>query len=71
MRKLSLAVVLAVACAVSLVAQDFESSITVLAREPPRLDRLLWYLGDVPPARIYVPAATLEAYRNAEGWKNG
>jgi hypothetical protein len=46
------------------------SSITVLAREPPRLDRLLWYLQDVPPALIYVSAATLEAYRNAEGWKN-
>ena len=47
------------------------SSITVLAREPPRLDGpLWWYLRDVPPALIYVSAATLEAYRNAEGWKN-
>jgi hypothetical protein len=46
-------------------------SITVPALEPPALDGGLWDLErNEPPAIIRVPAAALEAYRNAPGWRD-
>ncbi|MDR2049348.1 MAG: leucine-rich repeat domain-containing protein [Treponema sp.] len=42
-------------------------SITLLALKPPVLGG---GMGAPAPRVIYVPAAALEAYRNAEGWKN-
>jgi hypothetical protein len=44
------------------------NSITVLATQPPLLNGSLWRWGE-PPALIYVPSASLNLYKNAEGWK--
>jgi hypothetical protein len=48
------------------------SVITVPALKPPVLSGSLWFLeGDEsPPAVIYVPAASLAAYKNAPGWED-
>jgi hypothetical protein len=47
------------------------SSITVTSPQPPRLNGSLWssQIGQVP-AIIYVPAASLDTYKNANGWKD-
>jgi hypothetical protein len=45
-------------------------SITIPAPEPPALNEGLWYSWVTPPTVIYVPAAAVDAYKNAAGWKD-
>lgn len=45
-------------------------SITVLAETPPAIDFYSYYLFPLGDCPIYVPAASVEAYKNANGWKD-
>jgi hypothetical protein len=45
-------------------------SITLASPQPPRLNNGLWSSWSQVPALIYVPAASLDTYKNANGWKN-
>jgi hypothetical protein len=44
-------------------------SISLSASRPPALGGSLWYSQDKPPTVIYVPAAAVDAYKKAPGWK--
>jgi hypothetical protein len=48
------------------------TSISLLASIPPALERELWPSYNAPPSSIIicVPAASVEACKNAVGWKN-
>jgi hypothetical protein len=46
------------------------TAINLPAPEPPALNGSLWYSWSRAPAIIYVPAASVDAYKNAAGWKN-
>jgi hypothetical protein len=45
-------------------------SVTVQSPNPPALNDSLWSSRSAPPAVIYVPSASVDVYKNAEGWKN-
>jgi hypothetical protein len=44
------------------------ASISVLAIKPPALGGILWFTSQ--PTVIYVPASAVDAYKQAEGWKD-
>lgn len=46
------------------------TAIQAQAPAPPALSGNLWSSWAKPPVTIYVPAAAVDAYKNAEGWKN-
>jgi hypothetical protein len=46
------------------------NSITVLALNPPALNGSLWPWWNPAPAIIHVPASAVDAYKDAEAWKN-